>query len=124
MGWLGMGSFVGQFEEALATFIGAPDRYVVAVSTEHAALHLGLLAAGVGSADEVITPAFNNVADFQAILAAGAERVFADIDPESLGIDLRKPERFVSRKTRAIMVMDYACVLCDHVRVDVFTRKH
>ena len=44
LGWLGMGSYVGQFEEAVKSFIGATDRYVVAVSTGHAALHLGMLA--------------------------------------------------------------------------------
>ena len=42
LGWLGMGSYVGQFEEALGTYIEASDRYVVAVSTGHAAIHLGL----------------------------------------------------------------------------------
>ncbi|MEE8141804.1 MAG: DegT/DnrJ/EryC1/StrS family aminotransferase, partial [Planctomycetota bacterium] len=68
MGWLGMGSYVGEFERALAEFCEAEDRHVVAVSTGHAALHLALLLAGVGPGDEVITPAFNNIADLQAIL--------------------------------------------------------
>ncbi len=69
LGWLGMGSYVGRFEESLKNFLGATDRYVAAVSTGHAAIHLGLLVIGVGAGDEVITPAFNNAADFQAILA-------------------------------------------------------
>src|SRR5262245_45830643 len=51
LGWLGMGSYVGQFEEALRQFLNAEDRHVVAVSTGHAALHLALLAAGVGPGD-------------------------------------------------------------------------
>ena len=84
LGWLGMGSFVGQFEEALKSHTQAADRHVAAVSTGHAALHLGLMVAGVGSGDEVITPSFNNAADFQAILATGAQPVFCDIDPDSL----------------------------------------
>ena len=90
LGWLGMGSYVGQFEEALKDYLGASDRFVAAVNTGHAALHLGLLAMGVGSGDEVITPSFNNAADFQAILATGAQPVFCDIDEDSLCIDLDK----------------------------------
>src|SRR5882757_7908049 len=76
LGWLGMGSYVGDFERGLEEFIGATDRYAVAVSTGHAALHLSLLLAGAGPGDEVITPSLNNAADFQAILATGASPVF------------------------------------------------
>jgi len=124
MGWLGMGSYVGEFEEALKQFLGASDRYVAAVSTGHAALHLGLLALGIGPGDEVITPSFNNAADFQAILATGAAPVFCDIDNDSLCIDLDKAEELVSPKTKAIIVMDYDCVLCDHTRVAEFASRH
>lgn len=90
LGWLGMGSYVNEFEQAIRSFIGATDRYVAAVSTGHAALHLGLLVAGVGPGDEVITPSFNNITDFQAIVATGAEPVFCDIDNDTLCVDLDK----------------------------------
>src|SRR5205085_10363319 len=63
MGWLGMGSYVGQLEDALKQYLEADDRHVAVVSTGHAALHLGLLTAGVGPGDEVITPSFNNIPD-------------------------------------------------------------
>ncbi len=124
LGWLGMGSYVKEFEEAVKTFIQATDRYVAAVSTGHAALHLGLLVAGAGSGHEVITPAFNNVTDFQAILATGASPVFCDIDNDTLCIDLDKAEELVSSRTRAIIVMDYDCILCDHARVADFASRH
>lgn len=124
LGWLGMGSYVNQFEEAVRNFLGAADRHVAAVSTGHAALHLALLVAGAGPGDEVITPSFNNVTDFQAILATGAEPVFCDIDDRTLCIDLDKAERLVTPKTRAIIVMDYDCLLCDHARVAEFAAKH
>ena len=124
LGWLGMGSYVGEFEEALKNFLGASDRYVAAVSTGHAAIHLGLLAMGLGSGDEVITPSFNNAADFQAILATGAEPVFCDIDDDSLCIDLNKVEELISPRTKAIIVMDYDCVLCDHDRVADLASRH
>ena len=124
LGWLGMGSYVGEFEEALKNFLGASDRYVAAVSTGHAAIHLGLLAMGIGRGDEVITPSFNNAADFQAILATGAEPVFCDIDNDSLCIDLNKVEDLISPRTKAIIVMDYDCVLCDHDRVAELAAHH
>ena len=124
MGWLGMGSYVGQFEEALKTYLGAVDRHVIAVTTGHAALHLGLLLMGVGPGDEVITPAFNNAADFQAILATGAQPVFCDIEEDSLCIDLEKAGELVSLRTKAIIVMDYDCILCDHDRVAAFAQAH
>lgn len=124
LGWLGMGSYVGEFEEAIQEFIGASDRYVAAVSTGHAALHLGLLVADLKPGDEVITPSFNNIADFQAILATGATPVFCDINNDTLCIDLDKAEELVTPKTKAVNVMDYDCVLCDHDRVAEFAEKH
>jgi dTDP-4-amino-4,6-dideoxygalactose transaminase len=124
LGWLGMGSYVNEFEEGLREFLGARDRYVAAVSTGHAALHLALMVAGVGPSDEVITPSFNNVTDFQAILAVGAEPVFCDINDATLCIDIDAAEELVTQRTRAIIAMDYDCVLCNHERVAEFAQKH
>src|SRR5687767_4238244 len=90
MGWLGMGSYVSEFEQAIKKFIKADDRHVAAVSTGHAAIHISLILAGVKPGDEVITPSFNNIADFQAILAVGAEPVICDMDEDTLCIDLDK----------------------------------
>jgi dTDP-4-amino-4,6-dideoxygalactose transaminase len=123
IGWLGMGKNVGKFEDDIKNYIGCHDRYVVAVNTGHAALHLGLLIAGVGPGDEVITPSFNNIADFQAILATGASIVFCDIDDKSLCIDLDKAESLFTPKTKAMIVMDYDCVLCDHDRINEIAKK-
>jgi dTDP-4-amino-4,6-dideoxygalactose transaminase len=123
VGWLGMGKNVGIFENDIKNYIGGHDRYVVAVSTGHAALHLGLILAGVGPGDEVITPAFNNIADFQAILATGASIVFCDINDKSLCIDLDKAESLFTQKTKAMIVMDYDCVLCDHDRINDIAEK-
>jgi len=124
LGWLGMGSFVGEFERKLQDYV-SPDRgYVVALSTGHAALHLGLLLMGVDAGDEVITPSFNNTADFQAILATGAKPVFCDVEDATLCIDLQKAEELVSPRTKAIIVMDYDCILCDHDKVAEFAKRH
>lgn len=123
MGWLGMGAYVGDFEKAVEDLLGIKNKYAVALSTGHAALHLGLIIAGVGKDDEVITPSFNNVADFQAIIAVGANPVFCDIDDSTLCIDLDKAEKLVTKKTKAIIVMDYDCILCDHDKVKAFSEK-
>jgi dTDP-4-amino-4,6-dideoxygalactose transaminase len=123
-GWLGMGGYVGRFESALQDFIGAADRHVVAVSTGHAALHLGLLLAGVGPGDEVLTPSLNNVADLQAIVATGAAPVFCDVRDDTLCIDLESAGRLIGPRTRALIVTDYACHLCDHTGVAGLAEHH
>ncbi|WP_100227057.1 DegT/DnrJ/EryC1/StrS family aminotransferase [Spirulina subsalsa] len=117
LGWLGMGGYVGKFEEELKNFIGADDRYVVAVNTGHSALHLAMMLIGLQPGDEVITPSFNNIADFQAILAVGANPVFCDIREDTLCIDVLKAEELINPKTKAIISMDYDCCLADHEAV-------
>lgn len=123
-GWLGMGKYVGEFEESLKQTLEANDRHVVAVSTGHAALHLILMLIGVGKDDEVITPSFNNIADFQAILAVGAKPVFCDIDAQTLCINLDEAEKLITPRTKAIIAMDYDCIMCDHDRLAEIAAKH
>jgi len=122
LGWLGPGSYVGKFEEALRNLIGAEDRRVVALSTGHAAIHLALLLMEIGEGDEVITPSFNNIADFQAIRATGARPVFCDILPGTLCIDPAAAEALVGPRTRAVIAMDYACHVCEHDRLAALAR--
>lgn len=114
VGWLGMGASVGEFEEALERYLDCAPRHVVAVSTGHAALHLAMLLIGLEAGDEVITPSFNNIADFQAILAVGAKPVFCDIRDDTLCIDADKVRSLITHKTKAIIVMDYDCCIAEH----------
>lgn len=123
MKWLGMGEYVARFERSVAEFLET-DRHVVAVSTGHAALHLALRIAGVGEGDEVITPAFNNVADFQAILAVGARPVFCDVDERTLCIDLHSAAALVGERTKAILPMDYGVWNCDYDAVERLAEWH
>jgi dTDP-4-amino-4,6-dideoxygalactose transaminase len=116
-GWLGMGKLVGEFEEKIADFLGIEDKHVVCVSTGHAALHLALILCEVSVGDEVIVASFNNIADFQAILAVGATPVFCDVLDSTLCIDPDAIEGLISEKTKAIIVMDYDCCLADHERI-------
>ncbi len=124
LGWLGMGASVGKFEEALKQYIGIEDRHVVAVNTGHSALHLAMMLIGLEPGDEVITPSFNNITDFQAILAVGAKPVLCDIREDTLCIDLAKAEELVGPRTKCIIAMDYDCCLVDHDAVGNFARRH
>lgn len=125
-GWLGMGSYVGNFESKISDLLRLKDtgRHAVAVSTGHAALHLALLLFDIGKDDEIITPSFNNIADFQAILAVGAKPVFCDVHEDTLCIDLDKAEALITNKTKAIIVMDYDCFLCDHDKAKKIGNAH
>ncbi len=77
LGWLGMGSYVGQFEETLKKLCGADDRHVAAVSTGHAALHLSLLLAGCGPGDEVILPSFTIISCALAVVRSATSDVLS-----------------------------------------------
>jgi len=127
LGWLGMGSYVKEFEDQVASVCkldAKSDRHVVAVSTGHAALHLSLLMMGVGPGDEVITPSFNNAADFQAIRACGADPVFVDVKEDTLCIDVSKIEKMITKKTKCIIAMDYDIFVCDHDELIEIGRRH
>jgi dTDP-4-amino-4,6-dideoxygalactose transaminase len=109
-GWLGMGAVTQAFEEGIARFLGLQGRYVLATNTGTSALHLGLLAAGAGPGDEVITPAFNFVADHQAIVATGAAPVLCDIDEATLGLDPDRVEALIGPRTKAIVPLHFGGV--------------
>ena len=109
-GWLGMGAITQTFEQGIARYLELRDRHVLATNTGTSALHLGLLAAGVGPGDEVITPAFNFVADHQAIVATGATPVLCDVEDATLGIDADKIAALVGPRTRAIVPLHFGGV--------------
>ncbi len=125
-GWLGMGKSVKLFEELIEKKceIKGSKKAVIAVSTGHAALHLSLMMLKIKPGDEVITPSFNNTADFQAIRACGANPVFVDIDEKSLCIDPNKIEEMINKKTKCIIAMDYGTWVCDHDKIRTIGLKH
>jgi dTDP-4-amino-4,6-dideoxygalactose transaminase len=96
-----LGSEVAAFEEEFARYSGGV--FGVGVNSGTSALHLALLAAGIGPGDEVITTPFTFVATVAAIGYAGARPVFADIDPVSYTIDPRGIEQAITPRTKAIM---------------------
>jgi dTDP-4-amino-4,6-dideoxygalactose transaminase len=112
VGWLGMGATTKEFEERIARWLGCADRHVVCTNTGTSALHIALLAAGVGPGDEVITPSFNYVADHQAIRATGADVVMCDIRDDDLGIDVASAESLIGPRTKAIVPLHFSGIPC------------
>jgi perosamine synthetase len=103
-GWISsLGSYIQRFETDFAKFCDV--RHAVAVSNGTVALHLALLAAGVGPGDEVIVPALTFVATAAAVKHAGAEPVFVDSEPGIGTMDPRAVERALSSKTKAIIAV-------------------
>lgn len=105
-GWLTMGPRTLAFEEAFARHTGCG--HAVAVSSGTAALHLALLAAGVGPGDEVIVPAFTFVASAAAVRYTGAEPVLVDVvDEREPNIDPARVAEAVTARTRAVIAVHF-----------------
>ncbi len=100
-GQLAQGSRVAEFEAKFAALCGTQE--AVAVSSGTTALHLALLAHGIGSGDEVITTSFSFIATANSILFTGARPVFADIDPATYTIDVEHAASLITPRTKAIM---------------------
>jgi|TARA_Y100000389_G_C17466074_1_gene525668 dTDP-4-amino-4,6-dideoxygalactose transaminase len=124
IGWLGMGKYVNKFENKIKSIIGNKKKYVISVNTGHSALHLIMMLIGLKKGDEVITPSFNNIADIQAIIAVGAKPVFCDILEEDLCIDIKKAEKLINKKTKAIIAMDYGSCLANHSKIKKIAKKY
>ncbi len=95
------GRFVGDFENKFKEFVGV--KYATVVSNGTLALHLGLLALGIGPDDEVIVPTLTYIASANAIAYTGATPVFVDCESDSWQIDPADVERKITAKTKAIM---------------------
>ena len=105
-GWLTTGPKVKLFEQRFAAYVGAP--HAVAVNSCTAALHLALLAAGVGPGDEVITTPLTFCATANTIVHVGATPVFADIDRASMNLDPAAVAAAVTPRTRALLPVHFA----------------
>ena len=110
-GWVAQGPRVAQFEAAFAEALGAA--HAVAVSSCTTALHLALIAAGIGPGDEVVAPSLSFIATMNAARYVGADPVFADVDPATLNLVPTTIEPRLTGKTRAVIVADQAGVPAD-----------
>lgn len=110
-GWIGTGPRVQRFEHEFAGYVGSPQ--AVAVSSCTAALHLALLALGVGAGDEVIVPAMTFAATANVVVHTGARPVFADVDRATLCLDAQDAAGRVTARTRAIIPVHFAGRPCE-----------
>jgi dTDP-4-amino-4,6-dideoxygalactose transaminase len=117
-----LGSEVAQFEAEFAAYSGA--KFGIGVNSGTSALHLAVLAAGVGPGDEVITVPYTFVATTAAIRYAGATPVFVDIDPVTFMIDVAKIEAKITPKTKAIVPVHLYGQCCDMDPILEIARKH
>ena len=119
-GWLTMGEQTKAFESRFSDFIGAGVQSI-AVANGTAALHMSLLATGIGPGDEVIIPALTFVADINVVVMVGARPVLADCRSlEDWNVDPAEIKRKTTRRTKAVMIVHYAGWPCD---MDEITRQ-
>lgn len=100
-GWIVQGPKVAEFERLFAEFTGA--KHAIATSSCTSALHLSLVAMGIGSGDQVILPGFTFVATANAIEYTGATPVFCDVELNTFNINVQKILQKVTEKTKAII---------------------
>jgi dTDP-4-amino-4,6-dideoxygalactose transaminase len=121
-GWLGMGPKVAQFEREFRDYKGA--LYAVAVNSCTAALHLSMLAAGIGPGDEVITTPLTFCATVNAIIHAGAKPALADVNPATLNIDPQEVTAKITSRTKAILPVHFAVRACDMDALVAIAQRH
>ena len=119
--FLGMGTEVQQFEQALTAFFGRP---AVCVVNGTAALHLAVQASGIGLGDEVLVQSHTYVASFQAISATGAKPIACDVDPRTLCLDWRSAEKRLTAQTKAIMPVHFSGGVGDLEGIYAFAQRH
>jgi len=121
-GWITQGPEVQAFEREFAQFVGAAHACAVANCT--AALHLALLAVGVGAGDEVITVSHSYIATANSIRYCGAAPVFVDIDPRTFNMDPALLEDAITPRTRAILCVHQIGLPCDLAAILDIGRRH
>jgi UDP-4-amino-4,6-dideoxy-N-acetyl-beta-L-altrosamine transaminase len=110
-GYLTTGPKISEFESTISRETGA--KYAVAVSSGTAALHIAALSLGLKKGDEVIVSPITFAASANCILYCGAVPVFADIDADSMLIDINDIKRKITPRTKAIIPVHYGGELCD-----------
>ena len=110
-GWTTQGPEVAAFEKEFAAFVGA--EHACAVSNCTTALHMALIAAGVGAGDEVITVSHSYVATANSIRYCNAIPVFVDVSPETFNMQASLVEAAITSRTRAILCVHQIGMPCD-----------
>src|SRR5689334_9408200 len=117
-----LGEEVAAFERDFAAYSGA--KHGIAVNSGTSALHLALLAAGVGPGDEVITIPFTFVATVSAICYTGATPVFVDVDPVTFTMDPAQVEQAITPRTKAILPVHLYGQMADMNEILAIAGRH
>jgi len=110
------------FEKNLSNYVGT--KYCVTFNSGTSALHASLLASGISLNDEVIVPSFSFIATVNSVLMVNAKPVFVDIENERFGIDPKKIESLISKKTKAIIPVHYAGLACKIKEISDICREN
>ncbi len=116
------GETVARFERRFADYLGA--RHALGVTSCTGALHLSLLALGIGPGDEVITTPMTFIATATAVLEAGATPVFVDVEPDTGLLDPSRVEAALTRRTRAILPVHLYGQMCDMRALRGLAERH
>ena len=121
-GWLTTGPKARELEAAVIKYVGGGDLRAVCLSSCTAALHLALIAAGVGSGDEVVTSAYTFVSTGETILYLGAKPVFVDVEASTRNLDPGKLTAALTKKTKAIVSISIAGHPCRAAEIAAIAR--
>jgi dTDP-4-amino-4,6-dideoxygalactose transaminase len=117
-----LGPFVERFEQAVAEYLGIP--HAIGVNSGTSALHLALIAAGIGPGDKVLAPSYTFIATVWAILYVGATPVLCDVEDATANIDLADAERRLDGTVRAIIPVHLFGQPADLTGVMAFAARH
>lgn len=120
--FLTTGSYVSEFENNFASYLNL--QYAIGLSSCTAALHLALLASGIGEGDEVITTPMTFIATATAIIHTGAKPVFVDVERNTALIDPDKIESAITERTKAIIPVHLYGQMCDMKRIRKIADKY
>jgi dTDP-4-amino-4,6-dideoxygalactose transaminase len=121
-GMLAQGPRVAELEDRFAAVCGV--KHAVATSSGTTALHVALLASGIGSGDEVITTPFTFIASANSILFVGAKPVFIDIEEDTFNMDVGLIEEAITPRTKAIMPVHLYGCMCDMQAIEEIAGRH
>jgi len=121
-GWFTEAKKTREFEQRFAKFTGS--NYACAVTSGTAGLYLGLLAMNIKKNDDVIVPDLTFVASPNSIYAVGAKPILCDIEKKSLNIDIKNLEKKITKKTKAIMIVNFNGRTTDMKQLLQIAKKH
>lgn len=121
-GYIAEGEATYKFEEELGKLIGNP--YCISLNSGTAALHIALLLIGIEKGDEIISTALTAEPTNTTIALTGAKVVFADVDVNTGLLSPESIEANITEKTKAIMVVHYAGMVCDMDKINQIAQKH